>query len=179
MSALPLSHCSRVDGSIGRVRSAKRAARRLRTALRAANDADLIEQLQAMHMVDLSCGVIDADVGSAFIAAMRASGGAPQLTKLYLHTNSLLGPPFAAALVEPTVQLPALVKLHLQGTGLGDAGTASIAGALREGVWPALEELNLSSCGIVDNGACALAVSFSQCAAPSPQLQIRSLHTIA
>ena len=146
---------------MARVRSAKRAARRLRTALRAANDAQLIEHFQAMHMADLSSGVIDGDVGSAFIAAMRASGGAPQLTKLYLHTNSLLGPPFARALVEPTVQLPALVKLHLQGTALGDAGASSIAGALKEGVWPALEELNLSSCGIVDNGACALAVSFT------------------
>ena len=142
--------------------AAKRAARKLRTALHAKDDAELVEKMATIKMADLSSGIVDNDVGAAFIAALRAAGGeAPMLVQLYMQCNTLLGPPFANAFV--TIQLPVLTKLHLQGCVLGDEGTTAISTVLKDKLWPALEELNLSSCCVSDDGACALAVSIKRC----------------
>ena len=47
-------------------------------------------------------------MGSAFIATLTAAGGAPNLGQLYLHSNALIGPPFAEALTKETVLLPSV-----------------------------------------------------------------------
>jgi hypothetical protein len=138
---------------------AKNAAHRLRCAFGAKNDAVLLDRVKEVTMVDLSSGVIDAHVGSAFIAALKAADGAPKLTQLYLHANVLLGPSFAAALSAPAIKLPALTKVHLQECALGDAGAGAIANALRQRAWP-VEVLNLGACELGDDGAVAIAVTF-------------------
>ena len=55
--------------------------------------------------------------------------------------------------------MPALRKLHLQESGLGDAGASAIARALQQGTWGSLEELNLSACGLGDEGAVSFAIA--------------------
>ena len=72
--------------------NAKKAARRLRAALGASNDWLLLERIQSVSMIDLSSGVVDSDVGSAFVAALRAAGGAPKLSQLYVPRAGALEP---------------------------------------------------------------------------------------
>ena len=80
-----------------------RATERMVLEAIAEEDDALLEKFLSATLVDLSSGILDKDVSSAFVAAMRVSGGAPKAMHVYLHTNTLLGPAFVNGLLRPEV----------------------------------------------------------------------------
>ena len=89
------------------------------------------------------------------------------MTKVVLNGN-LLGPDAGAGVAE--VLRRGVVRLHLNGNALGDAGVEALAAAFKEGAGAKLQTLDLQYNGITAQGAQALAGCLAACGS------LRELH---
>lgn len=130
--------------------------RTLRLRLGVSTDDELLEKLRMSRMVDLSACIYTHEVGLALAAYFGVLGRATMVEQLYLHSNPIND---HAVIGVANCEFPMLRKLHLHESGVGDAGAAAIADALRSRAWPMLEDCNLSKCRVGDDGAMALALA--------------------
>ncbi|EOD05795.1 hypothetical protein EMIHUDRAFT_466011 [Emiliania huxleyi CCMP1516] len=109
------------------------------------------------------------DAEAAQVAAVLASGAAPDLKELYLGYNQIgdEGCNTLAAALGKEGAAPRLEELYLSYNKIGDEGCKALTAALKEGGAPRLKMLYLEGNTIGDHGCKALAAALVEGAAPS------------
>jgi len=127
------------------------------SAIAAALDRGALPRLQDLALVN-------ADIGDAGLAALApALRRRRKLVALYLNDNPF-GDEGLAALLAPRRRLGGLKKLellHLEDTGVSDAGCANLGAALDSGALPALEEIYLDGTPASDAAIAAVRVKIA------------------